>query len=134
MGFPSPAADYVEAGINLNEICHYGGPSSRLYVTDRYQGQSIKAGSTLMIDSSIKPVDGHLLLARVDGELGVWRLVSGVWCLVSILRRGLESLIDKDTFIMFGDEFMDDAIEVEGVITHAILDMRNDVFDDTPCI
>jgi len=35
---------------------------------------------------------------------------------------------------MFGDEFMDDAIEVEGVITHAILDMRNDVFDDTPCI
>jgi len=81
MGFPSPAADYVEAGINLNEICHYGGPSSRLYVTDRYQGQSIKAGSTLMIDSSIKPVDGHLLLARVDGELGVWRLVSGVWCL-----------------------------------------------------
>lgn len=127
MGFPSPAADYVEAGINLNEICHYGGPSSRLYVTDRYQGQSIKAGSTLLIDSSIKPVDGHLLLARVDGELGVWRLVT-------ILRRGLESLIDKDTFIMFGDEFMDDAIEVEGVITHAILDMRNDVFDDTPCI
>jgi len=61
-------------------------------------------------------------------------MASGVWCLVSILRRGLESLIDKDTFIMFGDEFMDDAIEVEGVITHAILDMRNDVFDDTPCI
>lgn len=127
MGFPSPAADHVEAGINLNEICHYGGSSSRLCVTDRYEGQSIKAGSTLVIDSSIKPVDGHLLLARVDGELGVWRLVT-------ILRRGLESLIDKDTFIMFGDEFMDDAIEVEGVITHAILDMRNDVFDDTPCI
>lgn len=127
MGFPSPAADYVEAGINLNEICHFGGPSSRLYVADRYHGQSIKAGSTLVIDSSIKPIDGHLLLARVDGELGVWRLVT-------ILRHGLESLIEKDIFITFGDEVMDDSIEVEGVITHAILDMRNDVFDETPCI
>ena len=80
-----------------------------------------------MIDSSIKPVDGHLLLARVDGELGVWRLVT-------IMRYGIESLADKNVFIEFGDAFTDDDLVIEGVVTHIIYDARNDVFDDTPCI
>ncbi|MGA5656593.1 hypothetical protein [Rahnella contaminans] len=46
------------------------------------------------------------------------------------LRHGLESTVDK-RFISFGDEVVDDSIEVLGVVTHVILDMRNDVFDDT---
>lgn len=123
MGFPSPATDYVEAGIDLNKICRFGGVSSRLHVVERYLGEGINSGAMLIIDTAIKPVDGHRLLARVDGEVELWRLIT-------ILRRGLESTIDK-RFISFGDEVVDDSIEVLGVVTHVILDMRNDVFDDT---
>jgi hypothetical protein len=54
--------------------------------------------------------------------------------LVTIVRRGLESLIDKNDFIAFGDEFLDDRIVIEGVVTFIINDACNQVFDDTPCI
>lgn len=79
------------------------------------------------VDSATKPVDGHILLVQIDGKHEVYRLVT-------IVRRGLESLIDKDKFIAFGDEFLDDGIAVEGVVTFIINDAGNQVFDDTPCI
>ncbi|CAH0167924.1 hypothetical protein SRABI106_00818 [Rahnella aquatilis] len=46
----------------------------------------------------------------------------------------LSQVIDKDEFIAFGDEFLDDGIVVEGVVTFIINDAGNQVFDDTPCI
>ena len=127
MGFPSPAADYVESRIDLNKVCNCTGPASRLYVAERYHGKHINSGTMLLIDPAIKPVDGNLLLAQINGELDVWRLVT-------ILRRGLESLIDKNVFIEFGEAFTDDELVIEGVVTHIIYDARNDVFDDKPCI
>ena len=81
----------------------------------------------LLIDPAIKPVDGNLLLAQINGEMDVWRLVT-------ILRRGLESLADKNAFIELGEAFTDGELVIEGVVTHIIYDARNDVFDDTPCI
>ncbi|WP_426785897.1 hypothetical protein [Rahnella variigena] len=84
----------------------------------------INSGTKLLVDSSIKPVDGNLLLTQVNGEYGVFRLVT-------ILRHGLESLIDKSEFIPFGDEFVDDEIVIEGVVTFIIYDAKNEVFDDT---
>lgn len=57
-----------------------------------------------------------------------------MWRLVTILRRGLESLADKNVFIEFGEAFTDDELVIEGEVTHIIYDARNDVFDDTPCI
>ncbi|WP_112198749.1 hypothetical protein [Rahnella sp. NRRL B-41462] len=80
-----------------------------------------------LVDSAIKPLDGHILLILLDGKHEVYRLVT-------IVRRGLGSLIDKDDFIDFGDEFFDDGIVVEGVVKFIINDAGNLVFDDTPCI
>ena len=127
MGFPSPASDYVESRIDLNKVCNCPGPASRLYIAERYHGKHINSGTMLLIDPAIKPVDGNLLLAQINGEMDVWRLVT-------ILRRGLESLADKNVFIEFGEAFTDDELVIEGVVTHIINDARNDVFDDTPCI
>ncbi|PKB91004.1 hypothetical protein A8A01_03605 [Ewingella americana] len=81
----------------------------------------------LLIDPAIKPVDGNLLLAQINGEMNVWRLET-------ILHRRLESLADKIFFIEFGEAFTDDELVKEGMVTHIIYDARNDVFDDTPCI
>lgn len=127
MGFPSPASDYVGSRIDLNKVCNCTGPSSRLYISERYHGMHINSGTMLVLDPAIKPVDGNLLLAQINGEMQVLRLVT-------ILRRGLESLADKNVFIEFGEAFTDDELVIEGVVTHIIYDARNDVFDDTPCI
>ena len=76
--------------------------------------------------SAIKPAEGNLLVAQINGEIDVWRLET-------IMRHGLASLID-DTFIPFGDSFTDDEIVIEGVVTFIIYDAKNDVFDDSPCM
>lgn len=124
MGFPSPASDYVESSIDLNKVCQFTGPSCRAFTAERYHGKGICSGTMLLVDSSIRPVDGNILLAQINGEYEVYKLVT-------ILRHGLESLIDKNDFIQFGNEFMDDEIVIEGVVTFIIYDARNEVFDDT---
>lgn len=124
MGFPSPASDFVEGRIDLNKVCSCTSPSVRMFIAERYHGMHINSGTKLLVDSSIKPVDGNLLLTQVNGEYVVFRLVT-------ILRHGLESLIDKSEFIPFGDEFVDDEIVIEGVVTFIIYDAKNEVFDDT---
>jgi len=93
-------------------------------MAERYHGMHINSGTTLLVDSAIKPVDGNILLAQVNGEFEVYRLVT-------VSRRGLESLIDKNDFIAFGDEFLDDEIIIEGVVTFIIYNAKNEVFDDT---
>lgn len=127
MGFPSPASDYIESRIDLNKVCSFDGPSVRMVIAESYHGMCINSGTMLIVDSAIKPLDGHLLLIQIDGKPEVYRLVT-------IVRRGLESLIDKNDFIAFGDEFLDDRIVIEGVVTFIINDACNQVFDDTPCI
>ncbi|MCS3422231.1 hypothetical protein M2403_000811 [Rahnella sp. BIGb0603] len=81
----------------------------------------------LLVDSAIKPVVGHLLLVQNDVKNEVYRLVT-------IVRRGLESLIDNADFIAFCGEFLDEGIVVEGVVAFIINDAGNQVFDDTLCI
>ena len=75
-GFPSPADDYIEGRLDLNEhlIQH---PASTFFV--RVSGLSmIDAGiypdDILIVDKSIDPVHGKVVIAAIDGELTVKRL------------------------------------------------------------
>lgn len=75
-GSPSSADDYIEARIDLNEhlVRH---PASTFLV--RAIGQSmINAGinenDILVVDRSIVPVNGKIVIASVDGHLTVKRL------------------------------------------------------------
>ncbi len=76
-GFPSPAQDYVEACLDLNEylISH---PNSTFFV--RVDGMSmINAGihpdDILIVDRSLEPSHNRIVIAVVEGELTVKRLV-----------------------------------------------------------
>lgn len=89
--FPSPAADYVESRINLNTVCNFGWPSSRLVIAERSHGIHIISGTRIVLDISKKPVHGNLLIAQINGEMDVWRLVT-------YPKRGLESLVDNGVF------------------------------------
>ena len=72
-GFPSPADDYIECGLDLNDfmVVH---PSATYYV--RVSGDSmleagILNGDYLIVDRSIEPYPGMIVVAVVEGELTV---------------------------------------------------------------
>ena len=75
-GFPSPADDFIEQHLDLNEylIQH---PAATFLV--RAKGQSminagIFSGDILIVDKSLEPTHGKIVIAAIDGELTVKRL------------------------------------------------------------
>lgn len=75
-GFPSPADDYVEKTLDLNELLIQK-PAATFFA--RAQGDSmIDAGihnnDILVVDRSIEPVPGKIVICAVNGELTVKRL------------------------------------------------------------
>jgi len=75
-GFPSPADDYIDRKLDLNEhlIEH---PAATFFVRvsgDSMTGAGIHSGDTLIVDRAIEPVHGKIIVAIVDGELTVKRL------------------------------------------------------------
>ena len=75
-GFPSPAADYVEQRIDLNELLIQH-PSATYFVKasgDSMIEAGISDGDLLVVDSSRKVDHGDIVIAAVDGEFTVKRL------------------------------------------------------------
>ncbi len=75
-GFPSPADDYVERALDLNEhlIEH---PSATFCVRasgNSMVGGGIHDGDLLIVDRAVEPRDGCIAVAVVDGELTVKRI------------------------------------------------------------
>ncbi|MCZ4057919.1 translesion error-prone DNA polymerase V autoproteolytic subunit [Pantoea sp. LMR881] len=75
-GFPSPAQDYVEQRLDLNELLVHR-PSATYFV--RVSGDSmidagISDGDMLVVDSALKAEHGNIVVAAVDGEFTVKRL------------------------------------------------------------
>lgn len=75
-GFPSPADDYIETMLDLNEhlIKH---PAATFFV--RASGESmvnagIHSGDILIVDRSIEATHGKVIIAALNGELTVKRL------------------------------------------------------------
>jgi len=69
-GFPSPAQDYVEHGIDLNKVL-IKHPSSTFFA--RVDGHSMQNslildGDIVIIDKSLEPRDGCKVVAFIDGE------------------------------------------------------------------
>ena len=77
MGFPSPAKDFQEDVIELSKylVQH---PSATFYFRvsgDSMINASMPHGSLLVVDRSIKPTSGMIVLAIVNGEFTVRRIV-----------------------------------------------------------
>jgi DNA polymerase V len=75
-GFPSPADDYVEKSLDLNELLVQK-PAATFFV--RAQGESmlgagIHPNDILVVDRSIDPVPGKIVICALNGELTVKRL------------------------------------------------------------
>jgi DNA polymerase V len=75
-GFPSPADDYIDGALDLNErlIEH---PAATFFV--RVRGDSmidagIHEGDLLLVDRAVTPRAGNVVIAALDGELTVKRI------------------------------------------------------------
>lgn len=75
-GFPSPADDYIEDRLDLNEkLIKDKNATFLLKVSgDSMKKVGIMEGDILIVDRSISPSDGHIVIAAIDGELTVKRL------------------------------------------------------------
>ncbi|MDZ7664933.1 MAG: translesion error-prone DNA polymerase V autoproteolytic subunit [Desulfotignum sp.] len=112
-GFPSPADDYIEGTLDLNEhlIKH---PAATFFV--RVSGESmIKAGifpgDILIVDRSLEAVDKRIVIAVLDGELTVKRLR---------IRSGRPSLEPENDRYKPIEITPDMAFEIWGVVTNVI--------------
>ena len=76
-GFPSSADDYVEAHLSLDEhLINNKEATFFLRVTgDSMSGAGILDGDLLVVDRSVTAVPGHVVIAVLNGELAVKRLV-----------------------------------------------------------
>lgn len=76
-GFPSPADDYIETALDLNSYL-VRNPAATFMVRvsgDSMTGAGIGDGDVLVVDRSETPASGKIVIAVLDGELTVKRLV-----------------------------------------------------------
>lgn len=72
-GFPSPAEQYVERPLDLNELL-VSRPAATYFVRaqgDSMSGAGVQDGDLLVVDRSLEPEDGSMVIACVDGEFTV---------------------------------------------------------------
>ena len=86
-GFPSPADDYIEKTLDLNELLIQK-PAATFFI--RAEGESmlgagIYPDDILIVDRSIEPKPGKIIICAVNGELTVKRLMrhANQWLLKS---------------------------------------------------
>lgn len=76
-GFPSPADNHLETPLDLNELI-VKHPTSTFYV--KVEGESMKdagitSGDILVVDRSLSPDHGKIVVAIIDGEFTVKRIL-----------------------------------------------------------
>lgn len=75
-GFPSPAEDYLEGQLDLNQhLVHH--PDATFFVRvsgDSMIGAGIHTGDILIVDCSLEATNNKVVIAIVNGELLVKRL------------------------------------------------------------
>jgi DNA polymerase V len=115
-GFPSPAGDYVEGEIDLNEWLVRNRPATYFV---RVEGDSmadgIRSGDLLVVDRSLDARHGDVVVACLEGEMTVRRLA----------LEGGRRLLAADNPAYAPVEVGGDAgLTVWGVVTYAVRRVR----------
>ena len=112
-GFPSPADDYLDKKLDLNEylIKH---PAATFFV--KVKGDSmikagIHSGDILVVDRSLEPKDKKIVIAVLNGEFTVKRIRK--------MKDKLYLVSENDDYVPI--EIKDGAdFEIWGVVVHVI--------------
>lgn len=114
-GFPSPAQDYVEQRIDLNELL-IRRPSATYFLKvsgESMIGAGINDGDMLVVDSAINAKHGDIVVAAIAGEFTVKRL-----SLTPVVR--LLPMNDAFSPITLASE---EELQIFGVVTFTIKSM-----------
>jgi len=127
MGFPSPAADYVEERISLDKrLVAHPSATYMMIAGNAYWREGIMKGALLIVDASLTPCDGSLLVCSCEGEFRIKRYRTTPQPYLENLENGHRELLRQK------DETVDSDKPVFGVITYIINDARTGEFDDCP--
>lgn len=111
-GFPSPAQDYIEKRIDLNELM-ISHPAATYFVRaagDSMIDAGISDGDLLIVDSSRKAEHGDIVIAAVDGEFTVKRLQFRPVIMLKPENSAYKAILIKN----------EDSLEVFGVVTYVV--------------
>ncbi|WP_153117673.1 LexA family protein [Rhodocyclus tenuis] len=74
-GFPSPAADFVEGRLDLNDLIqHHEATFFAWCEGDSMTGLGLRDGDLLVIDKAVEPEMGDIVVAEINAEFTVKRL------------------------------------------------------------
>lgn len=106
-GFPSPARDFTEGSIDLNEeLIHH--PNSTFVVKARGHSMidaGIHPGDLILVDRSLKPRHRSVIIAVLDGELSIkiLSIQKKEVCLLSANKDYIDVHISEEMdFIIWG--------------------------------
>lgn len=129
MGFPSPAADHLENRISLDALC-IDHPSATYFVRAGRHAPRIGLvrGAMLVVDSSLTPKHGSIIVSGIEDELTVMRfLAHPVPSLQDLHNPSIVKPIEEET-----QDYGGTKQAVWGVVTYWItpadMDNRDDYF------
>lgn len=72
-GFPSPAEEYAEAPLSLDELCGVGKPSLFILIAWGHSMSELGVydGDLLVVDRAVEPRIGNVVVARIGPEFTV---------------------------------------------------------------
>lgn len=75
-GFASAADEYIERYLDVNELVVKNRPATFFIRVqgDSMEGEHIRSGDTLVVDRSLRPQHGKIVIAVIDGEFTVKKL------------------------------------------------------------
>lgn len=112
-GFPSPADDYLEGKLDITKhlVKH---PAATFYVRvsgDSMIGAGIHSGDLLVVDRSLEPKNGNVIVAALDGDLTGKRLYQ---------KNGLIRLLPENAQYQPIEIQDGQSFEIWGVVTNVI--------------
>lgn len=116
-GFPSPAADYTEKGLDLNTFMVQHKEASFFFkvVGMSLSGVGILDGDIVLVDRSVTAAHGHYVLAVIDGEYTLKRLYRQH----GVVELHPENPAFKPIRLVEGNE-----LQVWGVVTGVVRKLR----------
>lgn len=116
-GFPSPATDYCESRLDLNEFCIQH-PAATFFVRaagDSMLEAGIFPGDIVIVDRALEAKHGDIILVTLNGELTLRKLET---------RPSLRLVAMNNNYqaITFAEG---DGLEIFGVAVHVIHSLRN---------
>lgn len=113
-GFGAAADDYMERGVDLNEQLIRNKPSTFFMRMrgDAMTGAGIHDGDVVIVDRSLKPLGGKVVIAVLNGEMLIRRLEKTI--------NKIRLLPENRRFAVTEVDPACDALEFWGVVTYVI--------------